>query len=56
MLKEWLQVDTTASWEKLFTVIESPAVMPYSALDKGNYMHCVCHVVVLVFCIVFTKL
>ena len=26
MLKEWLQVDTTASWEKLFTVIESPAV------------------------------
>ena len=26
MLKKWLQVDTTASWEKLFTAIESPAV------------------------------
>ena len=23
MLNKWLQVDTTASWEKLFTVIES---------------------------------
>ena len=35
MLKEWLQVDTTASWEKLFTVIESPAVS-CSAPDKGD--------------------
>ena len=35
MLKEWLQVDTTASWEKLFTVIESPAVFS-SAPDKGD--------------------
>ena len=35
MLKEWLQVDTTASWRKLFTVIESPAVS-YSAPDKGD--------------------
>ena len=26
MLKWWLQVDPTASWGKLFTVIESPAV------------------------------
>ena len=35
MLKRWLQVDTTASWSKLFTVIESPAVS-YSAPDKGD--------------------
>ena len=35
MLNKWLQVDTTASWRKLFTVIESPAVS-YSAPDKGN--------------------
>ena len=28
MLNKWLQVDTTASWKKLFTVIGSPAV-PY---------------------------
>ena len=26
MFAEWLKVDTTASWEKLFTAIESPAV------------------------------
>ena len=26
MLKKWLEVDTTASWGKLFKVIESPAV------------------------------
>ena len=35
MLEKWLQVDTTASWRKLFTVIESPAVS-YSAPDKGD--------------------
>ena len=35
MLKKWLQVDTTASWSKLFTVIESPAVS-CSAPDKGD--------------------
>ena len=35
MLKKWLQVDTTASWRKLFTVIESPAVS-CSAPDKGD--------------------
>ena len=34
MLEKWLQVDCTASWSKLFTVIESPAVS-YSA-DKGD--------------------
>ena len=35
MLKKWLEMDTTVSWEKLFTVIESPAVS-YSAPDKGD--------------------
>ena len=36
MFKNWLQVNTTASWSKLFTVIESPAVS-CSAPNKGNY-------------------
>ena len=35
MLEKWLEVDTTASWRKLFTVIESPAVF-CSAPDKGD--------------------
>ena len=35
MLNKWLQVDTTASWEQLFTVIESRAVS-CSAPDKGD--------------------
>ena len=35
MLRKWLEMDTTASWEKLFTIIESPAL--YSAPDKGDY-------------------
>jgi len=34
MLKKWLEMDITASWGKLFTVIESPAVS--NASDKGN--------------------
>ena len=33
MLSEWLNMDTTASWKKLFTVIESPAV---STPDRGD--------------------
>lgn len=33
MLRKWLEMDTTASWEKLFTAIESPAVSPLN--DKG---------------------
>ena len=33
---EWLQVDPTASWGKLFTVIESPAVSSGQAVDKGD--------------------
>ena len=35
MLRKWLEMDITASWGKLFTVIESPAVS-YSAPDKGD--------------------
>jgi len=35
MLSKWLEVDTSASWEQLFTVIESPAVS-CSAPDKGD--------------------
>ena len=35
MLKKWLEIDDTASWNKLFTAIESPAVY-MSCNDKGN--------------------
>ena len=35
MWKEWLKVDSAASWRKLFTVIESSAVS-CSAPDKGD--------------------
>ena len=35
MLEKWLQMDTTASWQKLFTVIESPAVS-CSTPDKSD--------------------
>ena len=35
MLRKWLEMDTTASWRKLFTVIESPAVS-CSPPDKGD--------------------
>ena len=55
MLQKWLEMDTTASWGKLLTVIESPAVSCtqfYSSPDKGKiplYVHaymcvhvCVC--------------
>ena len=31
----WLKIDTTASWKKLVTVLESPAVS-CSATDKGD--------------------
>ena len=35
MLQKWLEMDCTASWGKLFTVIESPAVSSGEAVDKG---------------------
>jgi len=39
MLERWLEIDTTASWGKLLTVIESPAVS--IAPDKGYYLYCI---------------
>ena len=36
MLAEWLRVDPTASWNKLFAAIESPAVSDGQAIDKGD--------------------
>ena len=46
MLEKWLEVDPTASWEKLLTVIESPAVSS-SASDKGvaNFVVAIMHYV-----------
>ena len=37
MLKKWLEIDDTASWNKLLTAIESPVV---SCSDKGDYSYC----------------
>ena len=34
MMEKWLEMDSTASWGKLFGVIESPAVS--AAFDKGR--------------------
>ena len=36
VLEEWLQVEPSASWEKLFKVIESLAVSSDQAPDKGD--------------------
>ena len=36
MLEKWLEVDPAASWGKLLTVIESPAVSSGQAVDKGD--------------------
>ena len=36
MLKKWLEVDPFATWEKLFIVIESPAVCSDQASDNRN--------------------
>ena len=36
MLRKWLEMDVTASWSKLFTVMESPAVAG-SVSDSGMY-------------------
>ena len=38
MLKKWLQVDITASWEKLFTAIESPAMSIGEVVDQGDHV------------------
>ena len=36
MLKKWLEMDPTASWRKLFAVIESLAVSSGENVDKGD--------------------
>ena len=36
MLAVWLNVDTKASWKKLFAAIESPAVISNPTSDTGN--------------------
>jgi len=36
MLEKWLEVDPTASWEKVLTVIESPTVSKDQPFDKGD--------------------
>ena len=40
MLEKWLEMDPAASWGKIFTAIESPAVScctgEIEAVDKGN--------------------
>ena len=37
MLESWLQVDTTASWAKLYNVIDSAAVTGGQAVIKGDH-------------------
>ena len=38
MLEKWLDMDTTATWKKMFTAIESPAISSSQEIDKG-----ICH-------------
>ena len=38
MLEKWLEVNPSASWEKLISVIESPAVSSGQAIDKGMWL------------------
>ena len=42
MLKQWLETDTTASWEQLFAAIESPAVSCVTH-DKGELNDFILH-------------
>ena len=39
MLEKWLKIDPSASWRKLFTAIESPAMAGHVP-DKGMYSSC----------------
>ena len=36
MLEKWLEMDPTASWGKLCSAIESPAVSSGQAVNKGD--------------------
>ena len=52
MLEKWLEIDSTASWEKLFAVIESPAVSSSDqAIDKSGGMGPCTFVVTLCICL-----
>jgi len=43
MLEKWLEADPSASWEKLFKAIESPAVSSAQAPNKGDWLlHSMC--------------
>lgn len=44
MLKKWLEEDTTATWGKVFTVLESPAVSccKFSVEGVYNFMYTFC--------------
>lgn len=41
MLEKWLEVDNTASWEKIFTAINSPAVSVPCTSDRGKSLFCI---------------
>jgi len=36
MLEKWLDMDSSASWKKLFEVLELPALSGDQAPDKGD--------------------
>ena len=36
MLSQWLRIDSTPSWKKIFNAIDSPAVCGGQVIDKGN--------------------
>ena len=38
MLEEWLEVDPSATWNKLLSVIQSPAVSSDQTTEKGDYI------------------
>jgi len=38
ILERWLEVDPSASWEKLFEVAESPVVSSGQTSDKGEWL------------------
>ena len=46
MLEKWLEMDPTASFEKLFAAINSPAVSGIHK-DNGNHQYLVCKIILL---------
>ena len=45
MLEKWLEMDSAASWGKLFTAIESPAVSSGKVFVTGNVNRAVSYIV-----------